>query len=199
MNNGVYYYTELLYILFLAKLLQSEKSTLSSQMFTSVAIIDAYDVSIIQQCRMLESNTGTSVLKLCLECPEDAISIVRSEKSNIFDRDIDTSSLTHPSAHLVASVAQSVSWCHLWDLALDRGVRGTNQLQRIVYHLSRPIFSDFSCPLCDITLTPTTTWLSHLSNSHSITNGSIHLSVEEVIYALKSESVDTIFNLYFPT
>ena len=61
---------------FLAKLLQSEKSTLSSQMFTSVAIIDAYDVSIIQQCRMLESNIGTRVLKLCLECPEDAISIV---------------------------------------------------------------------------------------------------------------------------
>ena len=120
---------------FLAKLLQSEKSTLSSQMFTSVAIIDAYDVSIIQQCRMLESNTGTSVLKICLEYPEDAISIVHSEKSNIFDRDIVNliaSSLNHPSTH---SVAQSVSWCRLWDLALDRGVQGTNQLQRIVYHL----------------------------------------------------------------
>ena len=171
-------------------------------MFTSVAIIDAYNVSIIQQCRMLESNIVTSVLKLCLECPEDTISIVHSEKSNLFDRDIVNliaSSLNHPSAHLVASVAQSVSWCRLWDLALDRGVRGTNQLQRIVYHLSRPIFSNFSCPLCDTTLTPTTTWLSHLCNSHSITNGPIHLSVEEVIYALKSESVDTIFNLYFPT
>ena len=77
-------------------------------MFTSVAIIDAYDVWITQQCRMLESNTGTSVLKLCLECPEDTISIVYSEKSNIFDRDIVNfiaSSLNHPSAHLVASVA----------------------------------------------------------------------------------------------
>ena len=66
-------------------------------MFTSAAIIDPYDVLIIQQCRMLESITGTSVLKLCLE------------------------------------------------------------LLRIAQYLSRPVFSHFSCPMCDVTLTPTTT------------------------------------------
>ena len=61
---------------FIGKLLQSEKCTISSQMFTSAAVIDHYDVSIIQQCRILESTTGTSVLKLCLEYPEDAKIIV---------------------------------------------------------------------------------------------------------------------------
>ena len=69
---------------------------------------------------MLESTNDTSVLKLCLECPENAILIVRTETSTIFDINLITSSLNHPSVHLVASVAQSVSWCRLWDLALGR-------------------------------------------------------------------------------
>ena len=32
---------------------------------------------------------------------------------------------THTSAKYVATVAETTSWCRLWDLALDCGVQGT--------------------------------------------------------------------------
>ena len=42
---------------------------------------------------------------------------------------------THPSAKYVATVAETTSWCRLWDLALDRGVQGTCGMQSLLKNL----------------------------------------------------------------
>ena len=47
-------------------------------------------------------------------------------------------SLSHKTAKLVATVAQTTSWCRLWDIALDRGVKGTRGLQAELRELSQP-------------------------------------------------------------
>ena len=40
---------------FLAKLLANTDDIISSRIFTSLAIVDVYNVGIVQQCQMLES------------------------------------------------------------------------------------------------------------------------------------------------
>ena len=45
---------------YLSKLLSSDKDILSTRMFNSVAMMDVYNCSIVQQCRMLEAELGTN-------------------------------------------------------------------------------------------------------------------------------------------
>ena len=44
-------------------------------MFTTLAIDNAYDnISVVQQCRMLEVQLGTNVVEQCLQDPDNALS-----------------------------------------------------------------------------------------------------------------------------
>ena len=68
---------------FLAKLLANSGNIISDHIFSSLAIVDIFSASIVQQCRMLESALGTHILAQCLENPLDASSTVRSCKEYI--------------------------------------------------------------------------------------------------------------------
>ena len=157
---------------FLGKLLQTEEHTISSSIFTSALITDPFNVSIIQQCKMLESALGVHVLDDCLLHPESAPVIVKGERRAIIDSDMDflVSSAMNTSAKYVANVATETSWNRLWDLALDRGTNGTTtQLQRIIFHLSKRTYQGFICPLCQLPIDPNIPWISHICFSHSVT------------------------------
>ena len=128
---------------FLATLLSSTDDKISSRIFTSLAIVNVYNIGLVQQCRMLEAEASTNVLAQCLENPTDAPAIVKSMKQEILKSDFEallSSAATHPSAKYVAEVAKTTSWCRLWDLALDRGVQGTRGLQTLLKTLSRRIY-----------------------------------------------------------
>jgi len=184
---------------FLAKLLSTASSS-SSRVFISATISDPLNVSLIQQCRMLESVVGVSIVDECLRSPDDAPYIVRALKSSIQDEVRDSllsSASNHPSAHLVAKIEAKVPWCQLWDRALDLGTRGTEQLQRIVHLLAQPIYKNFTCLLCHQQVNPTTTWLSHVSaSSHPITLNSRVLSEQDILNIIIKEQ-DNIFKLSF--
>ena len=122
---------------FLSRLLSNsnEVELISKEIFSSLAAVDVYSVSIIQQCRMLEASLGTSVLERCLNMSCEASAIVAKQKSILIGKDFDlliTYGLSHRNAKLVAEVAQTTSWRQLWDIALDRGVKGTHGLQRLM-------------------------------------------------------------------
>ena len=58
--------------------------------------------------------------------------IAAEHKLNLISRDFELLldlSRSHQNAKLVAEVVQTTSWCRLWDIALDRGVKGTRGLQ----------------------------------------------------------------------
>ena len=59
---------------FLCRLLSDSNDgvLISREIFSSLATINVYGVSIIQQCRMLESSLGTNVLERCLNEPRKA-------------------------------------------------------------------------------------------------------------------------------
>ena len=81
---------------FLAKLHDTDDK-ISSRIFTSVVIVDPrYNVSIIQQCRMMEADVKTNVFALCLKSPTDAPNIVKSMKKEIMRADFNTSLSLQP-------------------------------------------------------------------------------------------------------
>ena len=179
---------------FLGKLMTTENSTISSVIFTAQAIVEPFNISIIQQCKMLEAMLGVQVLGECLQCPDSASMIVRYQKQSLLDTDMSSlviSAKQDNSAQLVAAVAQQISWRKLWDMALDKGI------QRIVRHLSRRIYKGYICPLCDSPVDPAITWLSHLCSSHPVTLGSTQLSEQSIVHLL-SKGDNQIFHIQFP-
>ena len=54
-------------VAFLSKLLHQNKDSLCSRIFTSLAIENVYNTSIVQQCRMLESELKTDIVAKCLQ------------------------------------------------------------------------------------------------------------------------------------
>ena len=136
----------------LSKLLSGMKDTISHRVFTSLAIDNIFETSIVQQCRMLEAILGTCVLANCLSGPENSPDIVKSNKKYILQSDfkllLPSATQCHGSAAPAAHVAAHTSWRHLWDVALDHGVKGTRIMQAIFRELCRPS-SCFQCLLCN--------------------------------------------------
>ena len=98
---------------FLSKLLSSSEGTLSSRVFKTLAMEDIYSISLVQQCRMLESTLGTNVVTECLKNPDAASSIVNTWKKQLLKRDFEyllQSASQHSSTKLVAKLATQVSW-----------------------------------------------------------------------------------------
>ena len=61
--------------------------------------------------------------------------IVKSMKTDIVKSDFEvllSPAAIHPSAKYVATVAETTSWCRMWDIALDRGVQGTRGMQSLL-------------------------------------------------------------------
>ena len=175
---------------FLAKLLSDTKDIISGRIFTSLAVVDVYNVSIVQQCRMLESELGTHTLSACLENPPDAPTTLKSAKAIILKADLNallSSSLNHPSAKYIADVATEISWCRLWDTALDHGVQGTRRLQLLLKELSRRLYDGFSCRSCNSYLNDNPSWLHHICSHHP--EAVDNLSCEEIISALKEGNI----------
>ena len=181
---------------FLCKLLCPKKDTLSSRTFSSLAIDDVYNTSIVQQCLMLESYINTTCTAQCLKDPDNSLHTFKYMKSKIVDKDFNlliSSSLSqHVSVRLVAAVAESSSWRCLWDIALDKGVKGTRTMQFLFKELCRPAFQNRLCKVCNISISANTNCFEHACQQHpSMTGG---LSCNEVISTIKDGSADTIFS-----
>ena len=60
------------------------KDSLCSSIFTSLAIENVYNTSIVQQCKMLVSQLWTNIVAKCLHNPENATSFVQSSKKDMY-------------------------------------------------------------------------------------------------------------------
>ena len=113
---------------FLAKLLERD-DVFSSRVFRTLASTNVYEISLIQQCHVLEQQIGTGFLQLCLQNPTNASSIVHEAKSEILAKDWNCTFQDSKFHHLLAIVSATdviaSSWNRIWDEALEFGVRGT--------------------------------------------------------------------------
>ena len=53
---------------------------MTTQLVAEVSTVDVYNVSLVQQCRMLEAETNTNILAMCLNNPTDALITMKSAK-----------------------------------------------------------------------------------------------------------------------
>ena len=181
---------------FLSKLLSGTEDTISRRVFTSLAMENVFDISLVQQCQILEANLGTCVLASCLSDPDNARDIVRSNKKHILNSDFKKllSSANHHrgSAAAAAQIGKHTSWRRLWDIALDRGVKGTRTMQAIFRELCRPL-SCFQCSLCEAEVPTYSSCLEHACTSHP--DKMENLSYTHLISLLiDADSADSIFS-----
>ena len=94
---------------FSSKLLSNYKDTMSSRIFISLAIEDIYNISVVQQCKMLEATLATNIMDQCLSNPNNAPEIVQINKKLLLKRDY-SSAMSQPSVYPAAQIAQTVSW-----------------------------------------------------------------------------------------
>ena len=74
-------------IKYLAKLLIGGSKSISSRVFVSATIADPVNVSLIQQCKMLESIIGVSLVNQCLHSPDDALHLISTSKADLLRQD----------------------------------------------------------------------------------------------------------------
>ena len=153
---------------YLAKLMTSDNQ-ISAKLFSSLVIEDIYQISIVQQCKLLEVSLGTSVLARCLSDPLNAPRIVKEHRSIILKQDFESllvSASSHQSTKHICNVARITSWRKVWDYALDRGARGTKLIQILFKAMSTPVFGTRSCTLCGDHIDLNCSFLDHLCEFH---------------------------------
>jgi len=137
---------------------------LSTRTFNSVAMEDVYNCSIVQQCRMLEAELGTNVLTLCLNYLFNATQTVLNNKEQLLKKVFSNLPI---SAKGSASIASKISWRRLWDIALEKGVKGTKIIQSLFQEVCCPA-SCFQCLLCKSHVPSSTTCFEHACEQHPI-------------------------------
>ena len=180
----------------LCKILSSSEDTLSTRVFTTLASDNVYNISVVQQCRMLEVQLGTNVVEQCLHDPDNALSTLRLRKNMLLKQDFNKlllSALNSPSAHVIASIASQTSWRKLWDLALDRGVKGTYAVQCVLQELSRPLSGNRHCRVYKEQISIDHNFIKHLNDYHP--ELLCHLSVDDIISGVCSIDSSLIFSL----
>ena len=103
-----------------------------------------YEISLVQQCRLLEQHFDTNYLGVCLENSTDAARAIQEAKFVILRKDWNCTvreARTHPSLTIVCPTDFiTASWNSTWDQALEFGVRGTRLMQTLFNSLSRPFW-----------------------------------------------------------
>ena len=128
---------------FLAHLLTSNDHSLGPTTFQTLAMCNMDDISIVQQCRWLESYfPPTGITDTCLRNPKEATTIVHEAEPVLLKRD---QYLTLMEAQEQQSLKHTLTikcWLRIWDNALDRGCAGTVATQKVTRFLATPAFSD---------------------------------------------------------
>ena len=153
-------------------------------------LLHAYCVESCELCQCACAEIGHAI------GPDNARDIVRSNKKHILNSDFKKllSSAKHHrgSAAAAAQIGKHTSWRRLWDVTLDRGVKGTRTMQGIFRELCRPL-SCFQCSLCEAEVPTYSSCLEHACTSHP---GKMeNLSYTHLISLLiDADSADSIFS-----
>ena len=175
---------------FLAHLLTSNDDTLGPTTFRTLAMCNVDDISLVQQCRWLESHfTHDSITDRCLRYPEEATSIIHKAEVDLLKSDKNRT-LTEASKHRsLKHILNIKCWLPVWDKALDRGCAGTIAIQKLIRYLATPVFND-RCQYCTRSINPTVTCAEHL-----IICKSLPISSPEHICTAIENFEDSVFGL----
>ena len=169
-------------------------SSSGQNVFHTLASDDVTKISLVEQCQFLECEFGTSLVTECLEHSENAHLVLQEAKATLVARDWELvleMAKCHQSTRHISDPRIASSWCKLWDLALDHGVRGTRLIQTLLRTMSRPVFGKRECPICNCHIHE----ISHTLSTYALTIAEVmYISVEGVLQAIEG-SDDRIFSI----
>ena len=99
------------------------------------------------------------------------------------------------SAPFKNSLARTLTHTHILTHTHAHARTPTEQLQRIIRHLTQPVHDNFRCHLCDQIVS--TSWLLHICSSHTVSLHSNNLCEQDILDLLIKEH-DDIFSIIFP-
>jgi len=117
---------------------------------SSLAALESFQCEI--GCRILCLPKHYSGNEICIGLHFPSMSICASSGKLLSSANskLLSESLSHrPSTKLVSTVAMSSSWRQLWDMALNRGTKGTRSMGFLFKELSRPCTGDRLCKVYD--------------------------------------------------
>ena len=160
---------------FLLRVCNGESTSLSTQVFRSIAVSDVTSMSIVKQCHFLDSILDTQFTKEVLNNPELSL---RDLKKRILEADrlrIVEKSENHPSLSYILHIAKKNQWLKFWDVALEYGYDGSKSSMAILKSLCLTVFSDRRCPIhnCAHTVPPDTPLCQHFFECHTDFDSSI--------------------------
>ena len=136
---------------FLICVCRGKSTSLSTQVFRSIAVSDVTSMSIVKQCHFLDSILDTQFTNDVLNNSELSS---RDLKKRIIEADrlkIMEKSENRPSLFHIFCIARENKWLKFWDVALEYGYNGSKALLAILKSLCLTVFSDRHCPMQNCT------------------------------------------------
>ena len=173
---------------YLRQLVGVSEDKLSSQIFHAFAGRDVSELTIIEQCRHLESVYEIKFTSEILTSADSWASIQKRILSADKELRVNRANTRRSLKHLSA-IHSEISWLKIWDMVLDYGIQGSKSALCLFRTLSHPLFGDRPCPRCKTSIPEDVTYLEHLTCNHQELELS---SVEKIMELLISASPDLI-------
>ena len=147
---------------FLTRLIKSNQTTISSQVFHALKDQTPRPL-IVQQCKFLEevydTNITDSILEGDMTCLKSAKRVLRTADTEYIWLKVSR----HTS---LRALHRDILWPKLWDMARDQGIQGTRSLAMVLRVLATPTLENFDCPICETTLSRDDIFADHVSSVH---------------------------------
>ena len=153
-------------ISYLHHLLSSTDESIAISTFRILASQDVQNISLVKQCIFLDSLLKTNCTAQILEGVCSTSPNIRELKESIISADRQLI-LEEARKHQSTSVASEINWLRVWEAARDKGSYWTNISQFFYRLLTRPLFGDRICMVCESGIQEDTSFFSHLIKSHT--------------------------------
>ena len=167
---------------FLCRLLSSLFShcSIATETFKTLAKVDVFNLSIVQQCLFLDADFGTNAVATVLNNGDDAMCVLKQLKNEILKKDREII-LREASSHTSVGLAETVNWLRVWEEEREKGRYWTKIIQQFFKLITIPVFSHYNCPKCGDTVPKSSSFIEHISTKHSSS-----VSVTDLISQLAS-------------
>ena len=167
---------------FIYKVVHGEDN-LASQAFRSISVNDIESMSIIRQCRFLESAYSSNLTSTVLNTDDLLPASINKTVLELDRSPILSDAEGHASQSYVLEVAKATAWPKFWDNALDCGPEGTKSALAILQTLCKTCYSDQICSAknCYFEISKGSAPCNHFIQCHTDLNCSANTIVGNIV------------------
>ena len=146
-----------------------QNASLSSQVFNSTAASDVTSMSLVKQCKFLESKLGAKFTSEVLSQPDLSLRDLKERVVKVDRMRTLEMSENHPSLQFALNIAKENAWMKFWDVALEHRLEGTRSSLSILKLLCLTVFGDRNCPAsnCPYIVPETSPLCEHFLQCHA--------------------------------